>query len=60
MEISSLKTAARERAKYKIFLVSLQEIRQYKGGIESTHDHTFLCRNDNYIKHLGTGDLLQK
>lgn len=39
----SLKTGARELAKYELDLMGIQEVRQDRGGAEPAWDYSFFC-----------------
>jgi exonuclease III len=58
--IGSLKTVARELGKYKLDLVSVQEVRWEKGGTERAEDYTFLYGQGNGDHQLGTGFFVRK
>jgi hypothetical protein len=47
-------TAAREKAKYELDLVGVQEVRWDKGCTEAAGDYTFFCGNGNEKHELGT------
>jgi exonuclease III len=56
----SLKTVARELGKYKLDLVSVQEVRWDKGGTERAEDHTFFYGAGNEDYQLGTSFFVHK
>jgi hypothetical protein len=56
----SLTTVARERAKYNLDLMGVQEVIWGRGGIEPAGDYTFVHRNGNENHELGTGYFLNK
>jgi hypothetical protein len=43
----SLETVASESAKYKLYLVAIQEVRWDKSGSQSAENYVFLCGNGN-------------
>jgi exonuclease III len=51
----SLKTVAKQLAKYKLDLLGVQEVKLDKGGIETAEDYTFFYGNGNADHHIGTG-----
>jgi hypothetical protein len=51
----SLKTVTRELGKYKLDLVSVQEVRWEKEGTERAEDYTFFYGAGNEDHQLGTG-----
>jgi hypothetical protein len=55
-----LKTESRELAKYKLYLVGIQEVRWDKGSTETSDDYTFCYGNGNADHHLGTGCFIHK
>jgi hypothetical protein len=56
----TLKTVARELAKYKFHLMGVQEVRWDMGDIEPADYYTFPYGNWNINQHLGTGFFLHK
>jgi hypothetical protein len=56
----SLKTVARELARYKLDLVGVQEVRWEGGGTEPAGEYTFLYGKENENPELGTGFFVHK
>jgi hypothetical protein len=50
----SLMTVAKEISKYKLHLVGVQEVRCYRGGIESASENIFFYGKGNENNELGT------
>jgi len=58
--LGSLTTAASELAKCNLDPVAIQEVRLVEGGSQPADDYTFLYRNGNSNRHLGTGFFIHK